>query len=105
MKINLLATKITLTPAISQYVEEKMNMLEKFLGDTPVIHFDVELAKTGGDQAKGQVFRVEANLNLPGALLRIEKTETDMYKAIDKVKDHLAAAIVKHREKKRDKKA
>jgi putative sigma-54 modulation protein len=105
MKINLLATKITLTPAISQYVEEKMNMLEKFLGDTPVINFDVELAKIGGKQAKGQVFRVEANLSLPGTLLRVEKTESDMYKAIDKVKDHLAAVIVKYREKKRVKKA
>jgi ribosomal subunit interface protein len=42
------------------------------------------------------------NLNLGGDLLRVEKTEEDMYKAIDKVKDHMEQAIIKYKEKKRE---
>ncbi|MGI5826950.1 MAG: ribosome hibernation-promoting factor, HPF/YfiA family [Patescibacteria group bacterium] len=104
MKINLLATKITLTPAISQYVQTKMDMLEKFLGNTPVINCDVEVSKVGGEQAKGDIFKTEVNLSIPGTLLRVEKKASDLYKSIDKVKDHLAEVIVQHREKKRDQK-
>ena len=104
MKINLLATKITLTPAISQYVQEKIGMLEKYLGDTPVTNCDVEVSKVGGDQVKGDIFKAEVNLSIPGTLLRVEKTASDLYKAIDKVKDHMPEIIVEHREKKRNQK-
>ena len=43
MKINLKATKFEMTDAISGYVQEKMDMLEKYLGNTQVINCDVEL--------------------------------------------------------------
>ncbi len=103
MKINLKATKIETTSAISSYVQEKMDMLDKYLGTTQIINCDVELERIIGGQNKGEIFRVEVNLEVPHELLRIEKTEADLYKAIDKVKDHLSEVIVKYREKNRDK--
>lgn len=104
MNINIKATKIELTPAIKDYIQEKMDMLEKYLGDIQVInaHFEVEL--TTHHHQKGDIFRAEANLSIPGSLLRVEKTEGDLYKAIDKVKDHLHMMIKKHKEKLIDKK-
>ncbi len=104
MNINIKATKIELTPAIKDYIQEKMDMLEKYLGDIQVInaHFEVEL--TTHHHQKGDIFRAEANLSIPGSLLRVEKTEGDLYKAIDKVKDHLHMMIKKHKEKMIDKK-
>ena len=57
-----------------------------------------------GGQHSGEIYRAEANLEVPGELLRVEKTEKDLYKAIDKVKDHLRLAIKKYKEKRTDKK-
>ena len=103
MKINLKATKFEMTDAIRDYVQEKMDMLDKYLGSTNVINCDVEVEKIIGGQNKGEIFRAEVNLEVPHELLRVGKTETDLYKAIDKVKDHLDGVIVKYREKARDK--
>jgi putative sigma-54 modulation protein len=103
MKINLKATKFEITDAIYDYVQEKMDMLDKYLGSTKVINCDVEVEKMVGGQNKGDIFRAEVNLEVPHDLLRVEKTATDLYKAIDKVKDHLDEMIVKYREKARDK--
>ena len=103
MKINLKATKIEMTDAISAYVQDKMDMLEKYLGKTPVINFDVEVERIIGSQNKGDVFCMEVNLEVPGELLRVKKTEDDLYKAIDKVRDHLEEVIIRYKEKARDK--
>lgn len=100
MKVNLKATNLELTKEIRAYVQEKMDMAEKFLGDTPVIHCDFEVDLVTHHHNKGEIFRAEANLSVPGELLRVEKTEKNMYKAIDKVKDHLARVIKKYKEKK-----
>ena len=103
MKINLKTTKIELTEAISNYTQQKLDALDKYLGATKVMNCDVELERIIGNQNKGEVFRVEVNLEVPHEMLRIEKTEKDLYKAIDKVRDHLDELIIKYREKARDK--
>lgn len=103
MKIRIKATKIELTPQIKSYVQLKMNMLEKYLGKVPMLNCDVELSRENGAQSSGKIFRAEVNLEVPGQLLRVEKTEKDLEKAIDKVKDHLEIAIKKYKEKRVDK--
>lgn len=100
MKINLKASKFELTEAITAYCQTKMDMLDKYLGDIAVINCDFEIAKAVGGQNKGDIFRAEVNLEVPRKLLRVEKTEKDLYKAIDKVKDHLELVIKKYKEKK-----
>jgi putative sigma-54 modulation protein len=102
MKIQIKATKIELTDAIRDYVQKKVDMLEKYLGDIQVVncHFEVGLAV--GGQNSGEIFRAEINLDIPGKLLRVEKTENDLYKAIDKVKDHMEQEIIRYKEKIRE---
>ena len=102
MRINIKSTKIELTPKIKDYVQEKMNMLEKYLGDIQVLNCDIEVGMSIGGQNKGQIYRAEANLEVPGELLRVEKTEKELFKAIDKVKDHLARSIRRYKEKRID---
>ncbi|MFA5155639.1 MAG: ribosome-associated translation inhibitor RaiA [Patescibacteria group bacterium] len=104
MQINIKTTRLELTAAIRDYCQLKMDMAAKYLGDTQVINCDVELEKTVGGQHKGEIFRSEVNLEIPHKLLRVEKTEKDLYKAIDKVKDDLEMMIKKHKEKGLDKK-
>ncbi len=99
MKINVKSTKLELTEAIRNYFQEKMDMLEKYFGSIKVINCDVEIEKLAGRQRKGKIFRAEVNLQVPGEILRVEKTADNMYKAIDKVKDHLELIIKKYKEK------
>lgn len=104
MKINLKASNLELTPAIQEYVQTKVDMLEKYLGDMQVVNCDFEVEKSVGGQNKGEIYRAEINLQIPRDLLRVDKTETDLYKAIDKVKDHMEAMIISHKEKLRGQK-
>ncbi|MFA6417015.1 MAG: ribosome-associated translation inhibitor RaiA [Patescibacteria group bacterium] len=105
MKIKIKATRLEMTDAIKQYIENKMDAVEKYLGTkVKVINCDFEVAKTVGGQHKGDIFRAEVNLEVPNEILRVEKTESDLYKAIDKVKDHLELIIKKYKEKLIDKK-
>lgn len=99
MDIKIKATRLELTPAIRDYFQMKMDMIEKYLGDIKVINCDVEIEKAVGGQNKGEIFRAEVNLEVPQKLLRVERTEDDLYKAIDKVKDHLELVIKKYKDK------
>jgi len=103
MNIRIKATKLELTDAIRDYFQSKMDMVDKYLGDIQVINCDVEIAKAVGSQHKGEIFRAEVNLEVPHKLLRVEKTEADLYKAIDKVKDHLVEVVKEYKEKIADK--
>jgi putative sigma-54 modulation protein len=104
MNIRIKATKLELTDAIRDYFQNKIDSIEKYLGDIPVINCDVEIEKSVGGQNKGEIFRAEVNLEVPHKLLRVEKTEADLYKAIDLVKDNLEIVIKKYKEKLMEKK-
>ena len=103
MKINIKATKIELTPEIKEYIQEKMDMLEKYLGKISVINCDVEVGLSVGGQNNGKIYRAEVNLEVPRKLIRVEKTEKDLLKAIEKVKDHLTRSIRRYKQKELDK--
>ena len=104
MEVKIKATRLELTDAIREYIETKMAMVEKYLGTkVKVLNWDFEIEKAVGGQNKGEIFRAEVNLEVPGEMLRIEKTESNLYKAIDKVKDHLELAVKKYKEKLIDK--
>lgn len=103
MQIKIKATRLELTPAIRDYFQEKMDMIAKYLGNIKALNCDCEIEKTVGGQRKGEIFRAEVNLDVPHQLLRVEKTAKDLYKAIDKVKDHLEMVIKKYKEKMIDK--
>lgn len=100
MTINIRALGIELTPAIRQYVEDKMQMLEKY--DQQIILADVDLGMETHHHLKGKIFNCKVTLEVPGDVLKIEKQEEDLYKAIDKVKDHLREMLTERKEKIRD---
>ena len=104
MNINIKSTKIELTPEIKDYIQKKMDMLEKYSGGLKPINMNFEVELTTHHHQKGEIYRAEANLYLAGDFIRVDKTEKDLYKAIDKVKDHLEEIIIEHKEKMIDKK-
>lgn len=101
MQINIKGKNLDLTPAIKNYAQEKMDMLEKYLGNVSVINCDFEV-EMSTHHRKGNIFRAEVNLSVPQELLRVEKEEDDLYKAIDKVKDHMIRSIEKYKQKRID---
>jgi len=104
MMFNIKATKITLTPEVKSYIQKKMDTLDKYLGSMKILLARFEVEKTTEHHQKGEIFRAELNLTLPGKLLRVEKTEKEILKAIDKVRDHMEVVIKRFKEKQIDKK-
>lgn len=102
MKIDIKTSKLDLTPAITQYIEDKIGSLDKFItrfegqGEARVA---VEIARTTMHHQHGDVYYAEANLYVNGTVLRAEQTDEDMRAAIDKVKDILKIEIQKYKEK------
>ncbi len=97
MTINLRATGCELTPALRQYVEEKFNALEKY--GTHVFQADVTIGKDTHHHNKGAIFSCSATVEMVGDVIKIERTAEDLYKAIDKVKDHLRETLAQRKDK------
>lgn len=100
MKINLKTKNFSLTQAVKIYLESKLNSLDKFLPADESIFSDVDLSKTTKHHQKGDVFKAEVNLRVPGRLIRASAVEWDLRVAIDRVKDDLQKEIKTNKEKK-----
>ena len=99
MKINIKATNIDLNEAIREYTMEKVQALEHYFDN--IQNADVEIGLDSQNKAKP--FFAEVNLAVPGKLIRVRKNSEDLYKAIDKVKDHMKVELDKLKGKMRDK--
>ncbi len=102
MTINIRAVGMELTPAIRDYVEEKMQSLDKFVEG--ILNMDVDIGLDTHHHNKGEIYSCSVVVQLPQEVIKVEKTEKNLYKAIDKVKDHLRESVVKMKEKRRDEK-
>jgi len=102
MKLNILATNIRLTKAISEYVTAKVMQFEKLLGKKGDIEVlvEVEVGKVSKHHKSGDVFRAEVNLTRKGKLFRAESTKDDLYKAIDSVKNLVLKELRRNKDKK-----
>lgn len=108
MKINIKATNLDLTPAIREYIEEKVGGLEKFLTPKsidwepevgrPTVEAFVEISRTTKHHHKGPVYRAEINVPMPGQrkVLRAEAEQWDIRVAIDQIKDEIQIELKKY---------
>lgn len=101
MNIQIKGTGIELTDAIKQYAEDKVKMLEKFFDRITDVAIDVGMESH--HHLKGKIYYAEVNMRVPGKLIRVRKNAVDLYKAIDKVKDHLKVELQEMKEKRRGK--
>lgn len=93
MKITIQGTGIELTEAIKQYAEEKAQSLEKYFDN--IQQADIDVGMNSHHHNKGNIYYAEINLSVPGKLVRVVKESEDLYKAIDKVRDHLKVELEK----------
>ncbi|PIR66829.1 MAG: ribosomal subunit interface protein [Parcubacteria group bacterium CG10_big_fil_rev_8_21_14_0_10_36_14] len=98
-------TNIESSSALSEYLEEKISPLEKYLENFGTPHdLRVELEKTTRHHQSGPLFRAEANINIPGHFFRVEQTAEDIYSAIDMLKNDLERQLSDYSDKLRTKK-
>ncbi len=97
MTINIRATGCELTPALRQYVEEKFHALEKY--ETHLLQADVHISKDTKHHQKGGIFTCSSTVEMVGDVIKIERTAEDLYKAIDKVKDHLRETLAQRKDR------
>lgn len=103
MKINTIkATNTDLTPAIAEYVQKKLSSLEKVVDkndESAVVSVEVGV-KTKHHQ-QGDIFFAEINLHVAGGDFYAVAEESDLYSAIDAVKDEIISEVNSYRSRRR----
>lgn len=90
-------TNLELTPAISLYIEKVFNSLEKLivsLGEANV-ETRIEVGRSSYHHKKGDIFFAEVNLVCGKKLIRNRVENSNLYAAIDEVKDNLRRELTK----------
>ena len=101
MQIIIHSKNLDITPSIREYVEIKINSLDRFLRKFETkgeIKAEIEIARTTKHHKSGDVFYAEANLRLPKKNLRAEHYDSDIRIAIDEIKNKLHNEIIKYKE-------
>ena len=99
IKINIKATNISLTPAISEYVEKRISTLEKFYKEDEEIVINVEVGKTTEHHKSGDIFRAEIHIRSRGNEYYASAETEDLYASIDQVKDNIVRELTSTRKR------
>lgn len=94
MRIETYGQQIEVTPALREYVENKLQRLQR--------HFDQHCEVRTQLALKKPDHHVVATVNLPGRTLHADASGPTMYAAIDLLADKLDRLVLKHKEKKQD---
>ena len=98
MKLNIKATGIALTTPISEYIEKKINMLDKFFrGEEALVN--IEVGRTTRHHKSGDIFRAEIRVNVSGEEYYAVAETEDLYASIDKVKDEIIRELTSQRKR------
>ncbi|MCC7004415.1 ribosome-associated translation inhibitor RaiA [Candidatus Nomurabacteria bacterium] len=101
MKINIKTTNFSLTPAISDYLSKRLEVIKKLTGDrSEVLNVNAELGKISQHHLHGDVFRAEINFYVKGKSIYAKSEKSDLYAAIDDVKDEAVRILKSHKDKK-----
>ncbi len=102
MNINIKATNIELTGAIRDYIQKKLEGIEKIVGDkNDSLLIQVDVAKTTNHHRSGDIFRAEANITFDGNQFFVASDQEDLYASIDTIKDETIREIKKIKDRKR----
>lgn len=102
MKIIIKATKLKLTPAIYDYIDEKIGSLDRLIKRFEIkreIKAEIEIAIPTKHHRHGNIFYAEANIYLPGKVLRAEHSDWNIRVAINNIKYKLQQEINKYKTK------
>ena len=93
MEIIIHGDKIKITEAMRDYINEKLEKLNKYLENSDSVRANVIVKVKGHEQT------VEITIPLKSFILRSEETKEDFYAAVDKTIDKLERQIRKNKTK------
>ena len=91
MQLNLTGHHVELTDPMRDYVNTKMERLERHFDHVTDVHVVLSVEKTR--------HKAEATMNVSGGKLFADSVKEDMYAAIDGLVDKLDRQVKKHKEK------
>lgn len=91
MQLSLTGHHVDVTPALKDYVQNKLGKIERHFDHVTDVHCILTVEKLE--------HKAEATVNLSGGTLYADATEQDMYAAIDGLIDKLDRQVKKHKEK------
>lgn len=91
MEIIIHGSKIKITKAMNEYIEEKLGKLDKYLENSENVRANVMVKVKGHEQT------VEITIPLKSFILRSEETKDDFYAAVDKTIDKLERQVRKNK--------
>jgi len=97
MQINISGHHVEVTPALRDYVQEKIKKLERHSDHITNIHVTLKVEKLR------QI--AEATVHVRGQDLFADAESEDLYAAIDLLSDKLDRQVLKHKEKNSERKA
>lgn len=97
MQINVSGHHIEVTDSLRQYVETKLERLERHYDQVTNVHVILRVEKQGQ--------KAEATIRIQGGDIFAEAESDDLYAAIDMLVDKLDRQLIKQKEKMKDHKA
>ena len=91
MKYTIRGDKLAVTKAIKEYIEDKLNRLNKYYASSDEIECKVVI------RSKNNLQTIEVTIPLNKFILRAEESHQDLYAAIDLVVDKLEGQIRKNK--------
>jgi putative sigma-54 modulation protein len=102
MQIKIRSKNFDITPAIDDYVMKKLQTLGKFITNESATLCEIEIGRTTTHHKSGDIFRAEVNINIPGQKqVYAVSEESDLYAAIDIVRDEVERLILTQKNKHR----
>ena len=95
MQINLTGHHIEITPALRDYVNDKLERIERHFENVTSVHVILSVEKLR--------HKAEATIHVAGNDIYADAIEEDMYASIDGLVDKIDRQIKKHKEKLTDK--
>ncbi len=118
MKITIKSTNLKLTSALHDYIEQKINGLERFIKKVgikdrsfdpstklsikkgkPPFEIWLEVGRTTFHHKKGNVYRAESQIRFSGKSIRSEVVGPDLRIVINEIKDELQREFKKYQKK------
>jgi putative sigma-54 modulation protein len=91
MQVNISGHHVEITDSMRNYVEEKLERLERHFDHVTQIQVILSIEKL--------IQKAEASLHVAGSDIFAEATHEDMYAAIDALTDKLDRQVIKQKEK------
>lgn len=98
MELQIAGTNVEITTAAQQYVERKLDKLNRHLPDIIDTKVEISEEKTKSPQER-YVVRVTVNSGVGGAAFHGEERAEDLYKAVDRVVNIMSRQLERHKGK------